>query len=277
MPVKLNNSFWPKFITDQIPYSDDPRVLLEGNITGEPFSRAVSVFRFGTTFKSTESFRFPTTVEALSSLEFPSPPTVLDVGASDGITSLHTIQSIDFAKYFIADLNIEAFYQFRNGKCYFYDSDKNCILIVTKCFVIYSKTLQSIFPFNRIAEHFFSKSPPANRDLAKIELINPEVKKAEGNIEIVRHNIFDPWTKEKLDLVIAANLLNRSYFSDQQIQTAAKNLVNALNDGGILTVIDSRDYEKSTLFRVVNKKLLVEKEVKDGTEIKELILKTNIE
>jgi SAM-dependent methyltransferase len=277
MPIKLNKSFWPKIITKLLPSSDDPRVLLDGEISGKEFSKAISVFKFGTTFKSTESVRFPTVVKALTFLDCHSPPTVLDVGASDGTASLHILQNIEFEKYYIADLNIEALYEIRDDKCYFYDTDKNCILMVTKLFVIYSDFKNSIFPFNKLAENFLSTSPHANNSSRKIELINPEVKKIKGNIAILKHNIFSRWMKEKLDLIIAANILNKCYFSENQLRKAVNNLVCTLNDGGRLVIIDSRKIEKATIFRVMKKKIQVEKDINGGTEIRELILNTCLE
>jgi len=87
LPIKLNKNFWPKAITTLLPSVDDPRVLLVGDIHGEKFTKAISVFKFGTTFKTTENLRYPTTIRELKSLEYAAPPIVLDIGASDGITS----------------------------------------------------------------------------------------------------------------------------------------------------------------------------------------------
>lgn len=277
MPIKLNESYWPKTITNLLPSSVDPRVLLDGDIRGEQFSKAVSVFKFGTTFKTTKSFRFPNTVKALTSLNYLSPPIVLDVGASDGITSLHVIQHIDFDKFYITDLNTEVLYNKQDGKGCFYNTDNECILIVTKLFVLYSDFEDSIFPFNKIAKYFFSKSLNTNNALEKIKLINPELKKVEGNTVIAKYDMFTRWVNDKVDLIIAANIFNRSCFSENQIIKAVNNLLHALNDGGRFVIIDSREIEKGTIFRVMNKKIKVEKDINGGTEIRELILKTPFE
>ena len=278
MPIKLNRSYWPTIITDHLPLSqDDPRVLLDAEVDGDSFSRAVSVFKFGTLFKSTKRLRFPILVEVLKSLEYRSPPTVLDIGASDGITSLHIIKSLDCRKYYITDLNIEVLYSTRNGKVYFFDTDNNCILIVTKLFVIYTEFKDAIFPFNRIAELFYSKSFDARSDLKRIELINPEVKTTEGNIAIERYDMFERWTHDRVDLVIAANILNRRCFSEKQILQALSNMVYALNSQGRLAVLDSREIEKGTVFRVMNRKIEVEMDINGGTEVRELVLHTCFE
>jgi hypothetical protein len=277
MPIKLNKSYWPKMMTNLLPSCEDPNLMFDGEICGEQFSKAISMFKFGTTNKTTKSRRFPATIAALRSINYHSPPTVLDVGASDGITSLHVIQNIDYNKFYVTDLNPEAFCDTRDGRCYFYDMHYKCILIVTKLFVIYSEFNDSIFPFNVAARYFFSKSQNTNNALRKIELINPELKKVAGNIVIAKYDIFKKWMNEKVDLIIAANILNRDYFSETQILKAVNNLVCALNDGGRFVIVDSRKIEKATIFRVMNKRIISEKDINGGTEIKALILKACLE
>jgi len=272
MPIKLNRSYWSKTVTNLLPSSDDPRVLLGGEVSGEQFSRAISAFKFGNTYKTTENFRFPTTVKALASLSYQSPPIVLDVGASDGITSLHVLKNINYDKYYITDLNTEVLYEKQGGRCSFYDKDNNCILIVTKLFSIYSDLKNSIFPFNIIVKHLLSNKTSKNCKLRKIELINPDVKKTDGDIVIKNYDIFNKWEYGNVDLILAANVLNRCYFSDECIVKAIGNFVKTLNEGGRLVVVDSREVEKSTIFRVVNCRVEVEKDINGGTEIRDLVL-----
>ena len=275
MPVKLNKNYWPKKLTNFLPSSEDPRKLLTENISSEQFSNAISVFKFGTTFKTTKSYRFPKTLEVLGSLAFQSPPIVLDVGASDGITSLHAIKCIDFKKYYITDLNTDVLCERREGKCYFYDVNNNCILIVTKAFVLYSSSKNSIFPFNIISDYFFSKSHRTKNAYKKIEIINPEVKKCNKNIEIKKYNLFERWAPGKVDLIISANILNRCYFSDNQIIMAVNNFVSTLNNGGRFVIVENTDIEKGTIFQVLNKKIKAEKDINGGIETRELILNSN--
>ena len=241
-------------------------MLINSEFNSDKFSKLISVFKFGTTFKTTKKIRFPIMVEALTNLDYQSPPIVLDVGASDGITSHHIIQSIDYDKYFITDLNTEILYEIRDGKCYFYDKDNSCILIVTKLFVIYSDVKGSIFPFNKLAGYFFSKPLKAHKSLKMIELINPAVKTIVDNILITQYDIFKEWPNEKVDLIIAANILNNCYFPEKQIKLAIMILINALNDGGRFVIVDSRDIEKGTIFQVLNKGIKAEKDINGGTE-----------
>jgi len=272
MPIKLNKAYWPKAITNLLPSAADPRVLLDGEIHGEDFSKAVSVFKFGTTFKTTTNFRFPITISELKSLDYPSPLIVLDIGASDGITSINLIENIDVRKMYVTDLNMELFFRTFDGKSYFYDIDNTCILIVTNMFVIYSDFRDAIFPFNRISKAIFSKVPDRPTYSNKLQLINPDVVKSDFNIIIERYDIFTKWMHEKVDLIIAANLLNRNYFSDKQIIQALENILDALNNQGRCVIVDSRKIEKGTIFRVVDGSIEAEKDINGGTEIQELVL-----
>ena len=275
-PIKLNNSFWPVILTRYLPSSDDPSVLLDEDISGDDFSQAVSVFKFGTTFKTTKGNRFPRTVEALASLDWPSPPTILDVGASDGLASLHVAQNLVFKKYFITDLNTEVLLGTRDGRSCFYNSDRECILIVTKMFVIYSDFEDAILPFNIIAKSVLSHSRDAPEQLKKIELVNPEILKLKGDIEFTRYDIFERWPGEKVDLIIAANIINRCYFPDSQILRSVRNLASALRIGGRLVVVDNREIEKATIFRFMDRKTVPEVDIHGGTEIRDLILNNPI-
>ena len=271
-PIKLNKTFWPKFITNFLPSADDPRVLISNNVSGDHFSDAVSVFKFGKTFKSTQRARFPLTVDALKSLEFSRPPNVLDVGSSDGITSLHVMRNIEFAEYFITDLNPVAFYKTKGRGTFFFDAQQTCILRVSNHFVVYSDFEDSVWPLMFLAKRFFSNLPSTEL-LKSVVLINPQVQEIDGQVTVRKHNILEQWDSKPVELIIAANILNRSYFSDQQLLHAAEKLLDSLVTGGRLVVIDSRNIEKSTIFQLKeNNKIVVEQDINGGTEIRSLLL-----
>jgi hypothetical protein len=99
-PIKLNRSFWPKLLCRFLPSAADPRSICRSTISFTEFTQAVSVFKFGTTFKTSQKARFPLTIASLAELKFSSPPVILDVGASDGTTSLDVMQTLTFSDYF---------------------------------------------------------------------------------------------------------------------------------------------------------------------------------
>ena len=275
MPIKLNKTGWPTFVTRWLPATNDPRVLLQPNLDPEAFTLAVCVFKFGSTFKITKRARFPKTVKILANLDFPTPPVILDVGASDGITSLYVMQNLAFKKYFVTDLNPEVHYVSQDGRDYFYAPNGNCILIVSDRLVVYSDYEDSNPLLRKLAERLFLKKPNFDDNLQQIELINPAVKNSFDDVVVCRHSIFDPWQREKPNLVIAANILNRVYFSDSLLSQAVDNLLTSLADDGVLAVIDSREgkvIENSTVFKKSAGRLAVVGCINGGTEIQDLIL-----
>ena len=272
MPIKLNKSGWPGLLTSWLPTADDPRNLRQPQITSDAFTQAVSVFKFGTTFKTTQKARFPQTVNLLGQLAFEHPPVVLDVGASDGITSLHVMQNVPFKTYYLTDLNPAVWHTTADGRTTFYTPDGQPILIVSDRLVVYSDFADSHPLLRRWANQMFESSSEFKPNFKKIDLINPAVLDYSPNIVVQQHSIFDRWPGESADLVIAANILNRSYFSDSQLVQATENLLAVLNQNGVLAIIDSRNIEKSTLFRKTATGLTVLNQINGGTEIHQLLL-----
>jgi hypothetical protein len=284
-PIKLNRSFWPKLLCRFLPSAADPRSICRSNISFTEFTQAVSGFKFGTTFKTSQKARFPLTIASLAGLKFSSPPVILDVGASDGTTSLDVMQALAFSDYFVTDLNTEVLWRSetsRSGdsenltsgdvgiqsKTFFYDPAGQPILLVTNKWVIYRDTVGAIAPFGALVRMLFAKAPAAGDHAGRILLINPALHTTVGGKILVRqYDIFRVWPFEKVDIIIAANILNKSYFSDAQLGQALQNLRAALNENGYLVIVDSRKTEKATIFQRSGR---VVTQIHGGTEIEEL-------
>ena len=271
LPLKLNRSGWPALVTRLLPSQADPRALLDDDISGDEFSAAVSVLKFGTTFKTTARMRFARTIKAIAALDFEAPPVVLDVGASDGITALDLIRQIDFRKYYVTDLNPEVWFQLEGGRCYFYDAGGNCVLAVSDKWLAYADTAGALPLIGGLASKIISHAPRPDDETSGMNLFNPEIRSVQ-NVATMRFDMFRPWDRERAYLVVAANVLNRSYFSDRDLTKASLNLVAAMNDRGFLAIVDSRSVEKSSIFQLAASGLVVTHEVNGGTEIRDLIL-----
>jgi hypothetical protein len=271
-PVKLNRAYWPAVLTKVIPSAVDPRILCSTNVVDEnSFTSAVSSFKFGATFKSTQKARFPLTILELSTLTYPSRPIIIDIGASDGITSLDVMQAIPFEKYYVTDMNIEVSYQVSGDTTWFYDEKGDCILMVTDKWVNYPDTGGAVFPFDKIAQALFSCAPKPEINAPRITLINPLFKtQNKSNVLIEKHNILETWPHEKADLIIAANILNRGYFTASEIEHALNKLVAALNVAGKIVIIDNRPSERATIFQINEGNVKIVKRVNGGTEIESL-------
>jgi hypothetical protein len=216
--------------------------------------------------------RFPITIQELARLEFQSPPVILEVGASDGSTSLDIIQVIPFEKYFVTDLNIEIYYIVSGATTWFYDENGICVLRVSNRWVVYPEDGTGIFPFNKIAQAFFKRAPKCTDVASKITLINPLLQAIKNNkITIQKYNIFEPWFCKKVDLIIAANILNLSYFTASEIIQALKELTSNLNDKGRIAIIENRPNEQSSIFQFSEGNLRLEKRINLGSDIEFLV------
>jgi hypothetical protein len=272
VPLRLNRGFWPKILTDVFPSADDPLELLRDDATSEAFSAAVSTLKFASTWKTTKKARFPLSLAALSDLNLDRSQRILDVGVSDGITSTDVMKFLPFAEYFVTDLFTEVFIRTDRGRTYFYTSNNECILIATKRWVLYEDTDRAIAPFGSIASSFYSRAPGENVAAQRIELINPTLRaKLSRTTCLKQYDIMTPWEHGKVDLVIAANLLNRSYFPEDELKRALGNLIGALTDHGLLALIENRAIEKATIFRFTDGCPRIERRVNGGSEIESLV------
>jgi hypothetical protein len=273
VPVKLNRAFWPRALARVLPSAADPRVLLKDRLTPAEFTDAVSTFKFATTCKTTQKARFPRTLEHLARLEFTRLPTILDVGASDGSTSLDVMDAVPFNRYFVTDKHLEVTMCTRGGTTYFHAPDGTCVLISTPAWVVYDDTAGAWPPLGAIARRAFATAgvPPAGAEV--VSLVNPAVKsRPQGDVRVEQYDIFEPWRREKADLIVAANILNRVYFTEENLARAIRNLLEALCEDGRLAVIQNSGGEKATVFRLSNGRIAPEHSINGGTDIDALVL-----
>jgi hypothetical protein len=268
MPIKLNRVTWPRFLTEALPSAEDPRILLDQTIKAEDFTKAISTFKFGTTFKTTQKARFPLTLNAIRKLQFDKPPVVIDIGASDGSTSLDVIESLAFKRYYVTDLNIEVLYKSKGSKGYFYDCNGLPVLVVSDWWIVYSDTSHAIFPFGRFAGRMLRGAPELGSDSARLLLVNPDLRANLGDKVIFkRHNALEPWEGEHADFVLIANILNRSYFSDDKIVTALRQVRDMMNESGYAAIVESRMAERATIFQLQQGELIRVQQINGGAEI----------
>jgi hypothetical protein len=251
---------------------DGPVGLLNREPTNAEFTRAVSAFKFGSTFKTTKQSRFPLTIKALQNIELASDGIILDVGASDGIASLDAINALQHSQYCVTDLNTKVGHILDTNKHYFFDSDHQCILISNARFIWYNETNDAIWPFNHLANKAFTAAPVCQQSTCQyVSLFNPELNN-HPSVTVQNHNLFKPWTGPKPSLVIAANILNRSYFNDNELNAAIDQLIGNLAGDGYIAIIDNRELERSSLFSVTPEKIELIKSINGGAETQSLVL-----
>jgi hypothetical protein len=257
LPIKLNEAGWPKSFARLSFAFHDPRPLAgetRSALSPEQFSRAISTFQFGVTFKTTRPGRQEHSNRYVSEVYRGARPVVLDVGASDGSTSLDLIKTLDgFERYYVTDLNLSTRCgRDARGVFYFMDQQGNCALRASKRFIVYSETRGAVLPLHLLATALTAGARKVEQ-WEELLLIQPALlRMAESNprISIMRYDLFTPWTGQPPDLIKVANLLNPKYFTDAQMKAAVKvQCANLAPDGRLLLVSEDDDIEKFSVFR----------------------------
>ena len=272
-PVRLNRDSLRKAWPGLRRGCPDPRGLLNADIGAREATEIIAKIKIGGVFKTTRSNRFPQTTRLLADSQFSTPPVILDVGASDGSTSLGLIEAMNFSRYYVTDRHIDAYACPTSRGAFICDAEYNPFMYVNNLFVVYNDTNGSVWPLSSIVRRLFSDFDKAKfREMRRINLMNPVLLSRIGDgVHLQRYDIFEPWRFEKVDLVIAANILNRSYFSDARLIAALQNLRGAMKDSGRLALIENRSAEQSNIFRLHNGRFIVENEVGRGSDIKSLV------
>jgi hypothetical protein len=253
-PLKLNRLGWPTLVTRFLSGADDPRPLTQAReASTAEFSRAVSVLKFGTTFKTTKPGRQPL-ADALVAARFAGErPSILDIGASDGSTSLDLIRRLGtgFERYYVTDYNIALEYAVDDDTTFFRSTAGENILAVTDRFVIYADTADALPPLGWFSTRILSRAR-ALSTWTQVQLVQPELQRLaadDSRIEVRRYDVLQPWSGPPLDLVKVANVLNDAYFTPSEIRQAVRVQMNNLRENGILLVIDNRDDERISMFQ----------------------------
>jgi len=257
LPIKLNKAGWPSPFADLFFAFNDPRPLAykPSAISADQFSASVSSLQFGVTFKTTHPGRHAQSNRFLRETYCGLRPVILDVGASDGSTSLDLIQELDsnFTCYYVTDLNLSVRCGHDpKGVVYFADRDGTCILRASERFLVYSNTSRAMLPFRLIAKVLLAKCRYACgwRDLVLVQPALLRRTKYDRRVIVQRYDMFVPWTGSPPDLIKVANLLNNAYFSDAQIKKALQvQCSNLAPNGRLLLISEDQDIEKFSVFR----------------------------
>lgn len=208
--------FSPAILDNALQVSSEP------GETGRLFSLGMSHINVGDTYKTTTSERTVLADETVIRLaRMHESPGLLEIGVSDGSSSLELLRHKSVFSRIVLSDRFSHFYERRIpfGRI-FLDSDGGLLGIKFLCFYI------------NLA---LSKA----RDVSlysRIETINPVVRKLGGIEQIETFNALLDKLSESVHIIKCSNVLNKSYFSDDQIIKATRNLANSLLDGGSLVI-----------------------------------------
>ena len=221
----------------------DPRDILDDSVDPETFRQLMSSLTVGATIKITGANRHPNAdaliVDLLSADEL-GQATIVDIGASDGSTSLDLIRRLGtFKSYVIADLFLTLDAVQVGRRTLFFQSDGTCVLVVGR------RTIAWPTESPLIARWFSRLIDRARRQTLgrqSVLLLNPSVRQhmaTDPRISYRVHDIFQTWSGPTPDVIKVANLLRRLYFDDDTIVAALRALLGSLREGGHLLVVDN--------------------------------------
>ncbi|HJU25505.1 MAG TPA: hypothetical protein VJ722_02400 [Rhodanobacteraceae bacterium] len=273
--MRLNRAIWHGALRRMRAGCPDPRELLDADISPQKFTEVIAAVKIDGVFKTTSARRYPETTRLLADMRFASPPVIVDVGASDGSTSLDVIETMKFSRYYVTDRYIEAHACSTENGVFFSDADFIPFMYANRFFVVYNDARQAAWPFSWLVTRLFSRFDASKcRKTQRLRLVNPRLvsRLGDGVIRLERYSIFEEWPFEKADLVIAANILNRGYFSDAELAGALRNLRSSMRESARLAIIENRPAEQSSIFRLEGGRFVLEREVGAGSDIKPLVV-----
>ncbi|MCU1409251.1 MAG: hypothetical protein JWM23_1331 [Microbacteriaceae bacterium] len=284
LPIRPLKGRWPRYVERRFSRFvwADPRVILDDRVSAEDFRVAMSAIHVGDTIKITGSNRHPVADDLLVENIDLSGATIVDIGASDGSTSVDLIRKLDgFAQYIIADLFFEIDVIEVGRHSVFLDNDGNWILVVgprTLAWPAHSPLVR--FVFGRFERRARRPGMPVKRAL----LLNPaarELVRTDERVSYRVHDIFTPWDGPPPTVVKVANLLRRLYFSDAVITSALHTLLGSLAEGAYLLLVDNSRIPgmgpRAGLYRRHGGRFTSVAETPDRPEIVDLVEKVSLE
>ena len=241
-PVRLVRGGWPRPVERRLTrlFREDPIALVRPDTPPEKFRQIMSSIHVGDTIKITGSNRHPAADDLLIENVDVTGKTIVDIGASDGSTSVDLINKLPgFGEYVIADLflvaqSLEAF-----GHLFVYDPDDTCVLVAGRRFVAWPALARWVRVLYR---PLLASADRRRGDRRELLLLNPAVRALlaeDPRVSYRVHDVFTPWPGALPDVIKVANLLRRLYFADADIVRALGALHSSLPEGGHLLMVDN--------------------------------------
>jgi hypothetical protein len=239
-PVRPIRGRWPASLERRAArfFWADPSVLHTGAASPDEFRAAMSAIHVGETIKITGSNRQPLSDALLIDNVDLTDARIVDIGASDGSTSVDLIRKIGrFNAYVIADLYFNIFAVRVGRRICFYDQNGQWILVVGPRAIAWPSLSKKVsLLYSRVAR------AGARKDRDPVLLLNPatqDIMAKDERISYQTHDVFDVWHGPTPDVIKVANLLRRLYFSDDQIAKALHSILASLDQGGYLLMVDN--------------------------------------
>ncbi len=218
----------------------------------------MSAIHVGNTIKITGSNRHPRSDDLLVR-HMGTDESVLDIGASDGSTSVDLIHKLTgFRSYFIADLFLSVTAREVGGMTVFFAPDGTAILLVGRRTLAWPS--QSVVVRN-LYWIVLRRAARQKGSATKVLLLNPAAQaliQVDPRVDYRVHDVFEPWNGPPPTVIKVANLLRRLYFPDHEILRALGVIRDSLPEGGLLLMVDNPRIagiqERGALYRRVGQR-----------------------
>ncbi|TAM92784.1 MAG: hypothetical protein EPN40_14115, partial [Rhodanobacteraceae bacterium] len=192
-PIRLNRNFCRKLWPGLHRGCPDPRGLLDSGISDGEANEILVTMKIQGVFKTTWSDRFPETTHLLANRNLAAAPVIIDVGASDGSTSLSVMQAVPFARYYVTDRHVAAHACVTKKGIFFCDDDSTPFMFANRFFVIYNDPGDAAWGQADIVKNLFAGFDMAKcRDVRKIPLMNRALLPRLGDdVRLERYDIFE--------------------------------------------------------------------------------------
>lgn len=243
LPVRLVRGGWPYRLEAALArlVEDDPRVVLDADVSDAAFSRAMACMQVGETIKITGPRRHEAPDGLLLEHVDLRGATVLDVGASDGSTSVELVARLpDVAAYVIADLYLYLHAVPVAGHVVFFDEAGECVLVAGRRLLTWPGSSPVVTTLTRPLLALARRRRAAWRSVL---LLCPSARSLIGSdprVTSAVHDVFTAWSgPPRPDVIKVANVLRRLYFTDEAISRALGALFRSLPEGGHLLVVNN--------------------------------------
>ena len=241
LPIRPITGRWPAVIErlGSRFFWSDPGVIAEDSVTAAEFRTAMSAIHIGGTMKITGDNRHPVADEILLRNVDLSGATIVDIGASDGSTSLDLIRKLpeDFGRYIIADLYLSLTTRTHGSRRFFFDGAGQCVLVVGRRMIAWPAE-------SRLVRRLYARSTrrASGAQPAEVLLLNPDVRQlmaSDPRVSHRTHDVFERWDEPRPTVIKVANLLRRFYFSDDRLLTATATILASLDEGAYFLIADN--------------------------------------
>lgn len=189
---------------------------------GALFSAAMNLFRSGPTFKTTGAGRAPLTDRA--ALEKAGPDGLIaEAGVSDGVSALGLLEARGGRGVLLTDRQDAFRYKDLGPFRVFYDKEDGAVSVKFLFFYLCLGVPPGEVPAGARA----------------VSLLNPGVAALFPGVKLSAFDIFTGALPEKAAVIKCANVLNKAYFTPEQMRPAVANLLGSLREGGWLLISQS--------------------------------------